>query len=534
MWRFSERADLRQLMQTARGVTRDVVSPVVAAGGRSTHEWTSDKARVLRALDDAGLTSIVTRSSGGVTMRLAAVLWELACVDGGAAVCSLSGSLAQMVVRDAGTQEQQFRYVGNAARRHGALCVTEPVPGAGADAATLEGRVCVAQWKPGAQPLLDVDKRGRFTSHMDFAEFVVAAVDSGDERIHGTCLVLLEPSDSGVFDRGVPVRKLGHQLSSTTSPVFRLQVPADRILGGYTVENGVIIPTFNHREALRSAFRRIGAVMALVTSAKLLSAVAAVIRLRRRNEQDDEWAGRLLDVWAAGEAAASLGFSAARLCDEAGLDGQAQVICPAAKLFSTVTTCAMLPHVAAYGVGLRDKLADAQLEAVYLGPEAIQRRQISAFMIDEDFRAQFAGWSRDMREAKTIAPCAGTIAAAMELWSWTLDRLREAALFREARQSIPFSMADALSELLAARALSLDALTLEREDGAFYRDLGMIQSVHAAGRVVQICCGLLLRHDVAEGTMVDLRASVFASFSGVAPARERAIEFIRRRGEESE
>jgi hypothetical protein len=535
MWRFAGRTDLRQMMHAARRVAEDIVLPVVAARGTiqdgSKHEWTADKARVLQALDDSGLTSIVNRSSVGVTMQLAVALWELAWIDSGSAVCSLSGSLAQMVIRDAGMKEQQFRYVGNAVLRHGALCLTEPVPGAGAEAATLEGRVRVVDWNAEGEPVLEVEKRGRFISHMDFADFVVAAVDSGDERIHGSCLVILEPTDAGVFDRGVPVRKLGHQLSSTTNPIFRLQIPADRIVGGYTIEDGAIVPKLNHREALGAAFRRARAVMALVTSAKVLSAVAALIRSRSRSEPNGAWPARLLDMWAAGEAAASLGFSAAQLCDEGGLQRHAEVICPAAKLFSTVTTCAMLPHLAAEGVGLRDKLADAQVEAMYLGPEAIQRRQISAFMVDEAFRAQFGSWSRDMREAKTIAPCAGTVAAAMELWSWTLDRLREASLFREARQSVTFPMADALCELLAARALTVDVLALGRP--AFYIDLAMIQSVRAAGLVAQICCGLLLGHDVAEGTMVDLRARVFATFSGVAPARERAIEFIRRRGEKS-
>jgi alkylation response protein AidB-like acyl-CoA dehydrogenase len=538
MWRLAGRSDLMELAAAARRVAREVVSPAVAAGARSTHQWTPEKARVLRALDDAGLTSIFSRPNGGMVMPLAVALWELAWIDAGAAVCCMSGSLAHMAIRDIGTPEQQGRYLNNPALRHGALCLTEPLPGAGADAASLDGRIAVAEWEPGGQPVLDVEKRGRFTSHMNFAEFVAAAVDSRDARFHGSCLVILEPEDAGVFDRGVPVRKLGHQLSSTTNPVFHLKVPASRIVGGYTIEDDAIVPKFNHREALSATFRRARAVMALVTSAKLLSALEAVIGAPEQ----------LLDLWAAGEAAASLGFSAARLSDEldhaetgrALLDLQAVVICPAAKLFSTEMASAMLPPAAAGLPG--DKLIDAQLEASYLGPAAIQRRQISAFMIDTAFLAEFAAWTRDMRQLAAHAPWAGTVAAAMELWCWTLDRLRHtndsrgAPIYREARQSITFPMADGLCWLLAARALTLDVLTLrgKRPVESFYFDLATVQAVHAGGQVAQLCTGLLFGHDPQvmlphnlRETFTALRAKLDASFCGVMLVRNQASEFIR-------
>ena len=118
-------------------------------------------------------------------------------------------------------------------------------------------------------------------------------------------------------------------------------------------------------------------------------------------------------------------------------------------------------------------------------------------MIDEEFQTQFVRWTGEMRELARQAPCAGAVAAGMELWSWTLERLRRsiepcgAPIFREARQSVTFAMADALCELLAVRSLTLDVLTV----GPFYLDLGMIQSAHAAGRVAQICSGLIFGHD---------------------------------------
>ena len=46
---------------------------------------------------------------------------------------------------------------------------------------------------------------------------------------------------------------------------------------------------------------------------------------------------------------------------------------------------------------LGHKWMDAQLEATYEGPEAVQRRQLSVTMTDELFLAQFRQWIREMR-----------------------------------------------------------------------------------------------------------------------------------------
>ena len=73
--------------------------------------------------------------------------------------------------------------------------------------------------------MLQVEKRGRFITNMGFANFVTAAVESDDPRIKGTCMVILEETDPGIFDRGTPTRKLVHQLSSTSDPIFSLTRP---------------------------------------------------------------------------------------------------------------------------------------------------------------------------------------------------------------------------------------------------------------------------------------------------------------------
>ena len=101
-----------------------------------------------------------------------------------------------------------------------------------------------------------MDKRGRFITNIAFANFVTAAVGSDDERIKGSCIVILEETDEGIFDHGTPTKKLVHQLSSTGDPIFNLKVPASRIVGGYTVKDGVIVPNFNHGEVIEAVFKR--------------------------------------------------------------------------------------------------------------------------------------------------------------------------------------------------------------------------------------------------------------------------------------
>ena len=190
--------------------------------------------------------------------------------------------------------------------------------------------------------MLQVDKRGRFITNIAFANFVTAAVNSDDPRIKGSCVVILEETDEGTFDRGTPTKKLVHQLSSTGDPIFNLKVPASRIVGGYTVKDGVIVPNYNHGEIIEAVFRRTRVPVGLMTAAKLLSAVEPVIRYQRERfrgaegarpgsvryeqgiQQREDALHRLVDVWATGEAAASLGFAAARLFDDSRSARKAQ------------------------------------------------------------------------------------------------------------------------------------------------------------------------------------------------------------------
>ena len=92
------------------------------------------------------------------------------------------------------------------------------------------------------------------------------------------------------------------------------------------------------------------------------------------------------------------------------LDALANVYVPACKLWNTGYGATMMREAVSlmggYGITedcpgfLGQKWMDAQLEATYEGPEAVQRRQLSSTMTNELFLAQFQ-WIAEMRH---VAP----------------------------------------------------------------------------------------------------------------------------------
>jgi len=612
-WRFADRFDLQMLVASARGVARGTVARLVAAGERNTHEWTPAKAEMLEAFDRSGVTAAFMEPeeggfiAGPKNLALSLSAFELAWVDGGAATASLASFLALSPIHERGTQQQVTRYKTLAAPPQpgedrvpwrGAFALTEPIPYVGVDTGMLSGKVTVAEWKDGEEPWLQIDKRGRFITNIAFANFVTAAVGSVDPRIKGSCVVILEEGDEGSFDRGTPTKKLVHQLSSTGDPIFNMKVPASRIVGGYTIKDSVIVPNFNHGEVIEAVFRRTRVPVGLMTAAKLLSAVEPVIRYQRQRfrgaegakpgsvryeqgiQQRQDALHRLVDVWATGEAAASLGFAAARLFDaldpvekqktallaERGvqggraemkalkeseqraiellelpendprraeleadplvqyvlMDAEANVICPATKLWNTGhganTMREAVSLMGGYGITedcpgfLANKWMDAQLEATYEGPEAVQRRQLTVTMTSEVFLAQFRAWTSQMRRIAASHPGTGacTLASAMKLWLWTLNYLQKstdpdgAKLYHGQRQGVTFALADALSWLLASRYQILDVMELDAKGPAdpvaaeglagtvqFLSDLCHVQAAAAAGEASRICAELV-------------------------------------------
>ncbi len=616
-WRFADRYELQMLVQSARGVARGVVAKLVAQGGRSSHEWTPAKAEMLEAFDRAGITAVFMDPeqggflSGPRNLALALVAFELAWVDGGAATASLAGCLALAPIHERGTKEQQDHYMKLAAPAQpgedrkpwrGAFCLTEPIPYVGVDTGMLDGKLRIVEWKEGQEPILQVEKRGRFITNIGFANFVTAAVDTDDPRIKGSCMVILEEGDPGTFDRGTPTKKLVHQLSSTGDPIFNLRIPASRIVGGYEVKDGVIMPRHSHSEVIEAVFRRTRVTVGVMTAAKLLSAVEPIIRYQRGRfrgattatpgsvryqmglQAREDTLHRLADVWATGEASASLAFAAARAFDELDplereaeeilkaqgavgpraqakllrqiseeattllklpvsdprrerlqsdpllrfvmLDSVADILCPAAKLWNTGWGAQMMREAVSlmggYGITedcpgyLGNKWMDAQLEATYEGPEAVQRRQLSVTMIHPVFLAQFRNWIREMRTIASENPGTGAcmLATAMTMWLWTLERLQHSTdgngdkLYQSARQGVTFPVADALCWLLAARCQILDVLELKAhgaEDSSvaeglpglvnFMTDLCHVQTARASGEVARICAELVFGYN---------------------------------------
>ncbi|MFH1208240.1 MAG: acyl-CoA dehydrogenase family protein [Candidatus Omnitrophota bacterium] len=348
MWRFTDRYDLQMVVQSTRAVARGMVARMVADKQRHTHDWTPEKAAMLKSFDEAGITAAFMEPeqggyiAGPKNLVLAMIAFELCWVDAGAATASLANNLALEPIHEKGTPEQIQKYMGgcvppkpgeNRKIIRGSFALTEPLPYVGVDAGMLSGRIRVAEWKEGQEPILQVEKRGRFITNMGYANFVTTSVDSNDPRIKSSCMVILEENDPGLYDRGAPTLKLVHQLSSTHDPIFNLKVPASRIIGGYTVKDGVIIPNFSNSEVIEAVFRRTRVTVGIMSTAKLLSAIEPVIRYQRTRfrggesatpgtprydlgiQQKEDPCHRLVDVWATGEAGASLGFEGARLFD---------------------------------------------------------------------------------------------------------------------------------------------------------------------------------------------------------------------------
>ncbi len=680
MWRFQDRYDIQMLVQSTRGVARGLVAQLVAQGARNSHDWTPEKNQLLKAYDDAGITTcFMDPHQGGFiegpkNLVLSLVALELAWVDAGAATGSLAGNLALSPIHERGTAQQRDYYMSRCVPgqpgedKHvwrGAFSLTEPLPYVGVETGLLCGKVKVAEWKDGQEPMLHVDKRARFITNMGFANFSTVAVDTADARIKSSCMIILEETDPGIFDRGAPTHKMVHQLSSTHDPVFNMTVPASRIIGGYTIKDGVIIPNYNHGDIIEAVFRRTRVTVGVMTAAKLLSAVEPIIRYQRNRfrgaasvapgtprfeqglQQKEDCLQRLVDIWATGEAAVSLGMATARLFDELDpmekvkeakfaelgitpgmaqlkafraiakqalelialeakpaperdqarydalkadalvqyiiLDSQANVLCPATKLWNTGHGATIMREAVSlmggYGITedcpgfLGQKWMDAQLEATYEGPEAVQRRQISVSMTSEVFLALFRTWIAELRTIATKKPDAGacTLASGMELWLWTIEHLQTAKdasgakIFSANRHGVSFPLVDALCWLLASRQQILDVLELEAKGPAnptvaeglagyvnFFADLAAVQAASAAGEAARICAELIYGfsapccangHDTApcccggkhdgsgslagtNDTFAKLRLKVDAALAGSRLAKDRAAEAL--------
>ncbi len=201
---------------------------------------------------------------------------------------------------------------------------------------------------------------------------------------------------------------------------------------------------------------------------------------------------------------------------------------------------------------LGQKWMDAQLEATYEGPEAVQRRQLSLTMTNPVFLAQLRQWALDLRRQAATDPGTGacTVASTIELWLWTLNRLQTARdanggkLYQANRQGVAFPLADALCWLLAARSFILDVLELEAEGPnhptvapvlaglvQFMSDLAHVQSARAAGEVGRVCAELVHgynRHQTwtAENCEACYQSDELEAWEGLIPGMAGAARGV--------
>jgi hypothetical protein len=263
------------------------------------------------------------------------------------------------------------------------------------------------------------------------------------------------------------------------------------------------------------------------------------------------------------------------------LDSQANVLCPATKLWNTGHGATVMREAVSlmggYGITedcpgfLGQKWMDAQLEATYEGPEAVQRRQISVSMTAEVFLALFRTWIAELRTIAKAKPETGacSLANGMELWLWTVEFLQTAKdasgtkIFSSNRHGVSFPLVDALCWLLASRHQILDVLELEAKGPSnptvaeglagyvnFFSDLAAVQAASAAGEASRICaelvygfnapCGHNGHHEgkcdcqndgsgALAGTndaFAKLRLKVDASLAGSRLAKDRAAEAL--------
>ncbi|MCG8525009.1 MAG: acyl-CoA/acyl-ACP dehydrogenase [Opitutales bacterium] len=653
MWRYSDRYDLQMAVQSARQVARTTVARLVAEGERNNHEWNDKKNELLQSYDASGLTNLyMDPEQGGFiegpkNMAMALVAFEISWVDAGAATCSLANNLALAPIHERGTREQVEYYMGKASLMdggtpwRGAFALTEPLPFVGVDTGVLSGKIRIAEWEEGKEPIIDVEKRGRFITNMDFANFVTAAVDSDDERIKGSCMITLEEGDEGTYDRGAPTLKLVHQLSSTRDPVFRLKVPASRIIGGYEVVDGVIVPKYQHSDVIAAVFHRTRIPVGLMTSAKLLSAIEPVIRYQRQRfrggdssegtprfdmglQMNEDVTHRLIDVWVTGEAGSSLGFAAAReadqfdpiekqkdqYCEEQGLtgrkqfmairkkeaevieyleqlyapesekdadriaelesdilvkfalgDARANILNPGTKLWNTGYGATMMREavtlMGGYGTTedcpgfLGQKWMDAQLEATYEGPEAVQRRHLTLGVTSKIFRKEYSLMIAELERISAEQPDLGTkaLASAMKLWEFTLDHLQQSSdangkkLYHNKRQGVTFPFMDTLCWLIASRYFALDIVELKEKGPlnpvlaenleayiSFYEKLSKVQIARTVGEVIRSCGEIVFGYATEETEGIDqfreLQKQAEESVIGFKLAKEQAAEAL--------
>lgn len=265
------------------------------------------------------------------------------------------------------------------------------------------------------------------------------------------------------------------------------------------------------------------AARTLLAAAKLLSAVEPVLRHQRRadvsrQETNQDVLSRLVDIWATGEAAASLGLAAARQIDSPD-EGCApnNMLSYVARLWTSVQTPAAM-HRAVELLGgepladddrgfLPQKLLRAQCDAAGPENESLVRYELGKALADDACLAQLRGWMGEMKQvaAQQADNGACAVGSAIDLWLWTVSHFQKLAASEPAdppRNLGP--LADALGWLIAARCQVLDVMQLVSPGASDSRpadqspgtrellsNLCHVQSARAAGEAARLCAELV-------------------------------------------
>ena len=234
---------------------------------------------------------------------------------------------------------------------------------------------------------------------------------------------------------------------------------------------------------------------------------------------------------------------------------------PATKLWNTGYGATIMREavtlMGGYGVTedcpgfLPQKWMDAQLEATYEGPEAVQRRHLTLGMTNTVFKAELGYQKNELEELALTWPETGaaSLAKLIDLWIWTIGFLQKAKdangrpLYHGKRQGVTFPFADSICWILASRSLISDVVTLRDEGSShpvlgeninqylgFYADLCHIQVTRAAGETSKICAELVYGYasDSADSLQefAQLRSDLDISMTGTGIARDRAAQSL--------
>ena len=272
LWRFADRYDLQMLVQSARAVARGPVARLVAEGARNTHEWTPEKNRLLKAFDEAGITAVfMDPEQGGFiegpkNLALALVAFELAWVDAGAATGSLAGNLALAPIHERGTPEQTRLLhepgAPRAARRGPQALARRLRPHRAASPTSASRPACSAARCASPSGRRARSRSSRWTSAAASSPTWASPTSSPPPWIPTTRASRAAAWSS--WRRPTPASSTAARPPASWStsspppaiPVFSLRVPASRIIGGYTVKDGVIVPNYSHGEIIEAVFRR--------------------------------------------------------------------------------------------------------------------------------------------------------------------------------------------------------------------------------------------------------------------------------------